>query len=319
MLHPVRTPNFLVVGAARSGTTALIEGLRGHPDVFITRPKEPHYFAFHHTVVRFEGPGDDHWINQIAITDPSTYLGLYEQADRQSLLGDGSVTTLYYSAHAAPEIERINSQMKLVVLLREPVSRAFSNYTYMRLRGVEPEADFRAGISCEKDRIQKQWHHMWHYTALSKYHESLATLISAVGRDNIGIWFYDQLCENYGKVLTEVINFLGLQSFQRIASMPLVNVSGTARNERAQRAIRWATRHELVRAGVKRVVPFKARERIRGSIVRSESVPWDVRCELAPMFADDLAKLVPLLSEELPIWLTPYAARSRSDQRRRAP
>ena len=43
------TPTFLVVGTARAGTTAVVEGLRTHPQVFVTQPKEPHYFAFHGT------------------------------------------------------------------------------------------------------------------------------------------------------------------------------------------------------------------------------------------------------------------------------
>ena len=76
-LRRMPTPTFLVVGTARAGTTAVVEGLRTHPDVFITHPKEPHYFAFHGTVPDFQGPGDDESINRIAITDRDRYLALY--------------------------------------------------------------------------------------------------------------------------------------------------------------------------------------------------------------------------------------------------
>src|ERR671921_96192 len=72
-------PTFLVVGAGRSGTTGLAEGLRTHPRVFVTTPKEPHYFALHGTVPSFRAPGDDATINRVAVTDRDTYLALYPE------------------------------------------------------------------------------------------------------------------------------------------------------------------------------------------------------------------------------------------------
>ena len=72
-----QVPNFLVIGAGRSGTTALVEGLRSHPKVFVTEPKEPHYFALHGRQPDFAGPGDAHTINRVAVTDRQAYLDLY--------------------------------------------------------------------------------------------------------------------------------------------------------------------------------------------------------------------------------------------------
>ena len=68
-MTPGTVPTFLVIGAARSGTTGLVEGLRTHPQVFVTDPKEPHYFALHRIGARFTAPGDDHTINRVAVTD----------------------------------------------------------------------------------------------------------------------------------------------------------------------------------------------------------------------------------------------------------
>ena len=299
------TPNFLVVGTARAGTTAIVEGLRTHPDVFITQPKEPHYFALHDTVPDFRGPGDDTWINSVAITDRDRYLALYDEAGPALARGDGSVSTLYYSSHAAEEIARINPEMKLIVVLREPVARAFSNYTYLRLRGVETETDFRGGLDRESERIAANWHHMWHYAGLSHYADDLQRLIDTVGRDRVGVWFHDQLDEDYPTVLEEVATFLELPSFPEQATMPRVNASGTARVELAQRAIRWATSHQGVRSTLKAVIPFRMRERIRSGVIRSEDVPPVVRSELAPVFAEDLRRVAGLVGGDLPSWLQP--------------
>src|SRR5688572_19388263 len=123
-------PTFLVAGAGRCGTTGLVEGLRTHPDVFVTHPKEPHYFALHGQTVDFKAPGDQATINQVAVTDRDAYLALYDGAGNARARGDGSVSTLYYYQRAIPEILAVNPEMRIVIMLREPVDRAFSSYQY---------------------------------------------------------------------------------------------------------------------------------------------------------------------------------------------
>ena len=66
-------PQFLVIGAARSGTTALYQYLAEHPRLFLTEPKEPHYFALAGSAPAFTGPGDRPTINRLAVTDPAAY------------------------------------------------------------------------------------------------------------------------------------------------------------------------------------------------------------------------------------------------------
>jgi hypothetical protein len=313
----VPVPTFLVVGAARAGTTALIEGLRLHPDAFVTMPKEPHYFGLHGRRPTFAGPGDEAAINAVAVTDRMAYLGLYDVATTETMLGDGSVSTLYYAEHAVDEIRRMNPEMRAVVLLREPVDRAFSNHLYMRARGVEPLIDVRAAIELEPRRRADNWHHMWHYTSVSRYADSLAILQAGLGRDRVGVWFYDDLQADYQRVLDEVRAFLALAPFpDGVPTLPKVNVSGSPRSEVAQRIIRWSTRHEHVRSAIKRVVGFRARERIRRTVLRTEAVPADVRRDLEPLFRDDVARLATMLEGPAPEWLRPAAEPDPVDEAR---
>ncbi|MBA2555654.1 MAG: sulfotransferase, partial [Geodermatophilaceae bacterium] len=201
-------PNFLVVGAARSGTTALVEGLRNHPQVFLTMPKEPHYFALHGQNVDFRGPGDDATINRVAVTDYDDYLALYPAAPDYLALGDGSVSTLYYAEAAVPEILRVNPEMRLAVMLRDPVDRAFSSFQYLRARGFEPHEDFMAALDDEPDRIRDNWHHLWHYTAMSLYADGLQTLREGLGAERVGVWFYDDLDRDADATISRVLRFL---------------------------------------------------------------------------------------------------------------
>ncbi len=301
-------PNFLVAGAARAGTTALIEGLRLHPDVFVTQPKEPHYFAYHGLPIEFKGPGDDQWVNKVVVNDLEKYLGLFSAAGDTPARGDGSVTTLYFADRAAGEILRVNPEMRIIVLLREPVARAFSSFAYLRLRGAETETDFRRALDVEASRKAAGWHHMWHYDGMSRYASDLRTLYDVVGRSQVRVWFYDDLQANYEQVLNEVVAFLELQPFPtRSLTMPRVNVSGAARLVVAQRLIHWATEHESVRSAIKRVVPFETRERVRSSIVRRQDLSTATLDDLAPRFAGDLTELAALLPENQPHWLGRYA------------
>src|SRR5918996_796747 len=148
-LDAATLPNFLVVGAARSGTTGLVEGLRSHPRVFVTDPKEPHYFALHDQTANFAGPGD------------------------------GSVSTLYYHERALPEVVAMNPDMRLVALLREPIARAYSSHQYMRARGFEPYEDFLQAVDEEPRRKADDYHHLWHYTSMSFYADAVAALQKA--------------------------------------------------------------------------------------------------------------------------------------------
>ena len=300
----MNVPTFVVAGAARSGTTGLVEGLRSHPLVFVTEPKEPHYFALYRTGAHFTGPGDDHTINRLAVTRREDYLALYRDAHGCRALGDAAVSTLYYHDEALPELLRMNPAMKVVVLLREPVERAWSAHQYMRARGVEPVEDFLEAVALEPARQEAGWHHIWHYTAMSRYADAVAAFRSALPSEQLGIWFFDDLTRDYTGTVTSILRFLGVPPVPGEATgVPRVNVSGKPRYRTVHTAIRWATGHERIRSTVKRATSYRFREQIRGRILSAGGPPEEVRQRLAPLFVDDLTRLGALLPGAAPAWV----------------
>lgn len=299
-------PTFLVAGGARCGTTGLVEGLRLHPRVFVTQPKEPHYFALHRSGAHFTAPGDEDTINRVAVTDRDAYLALYPDRHDYLALGEGSVSTLYYAEDALPEVLRVNPAMKLVVLLRDPVERAYSAHQYMRARGLEPVEDFLDAVALEDERREAGWHHIWHYTAMSRYAGSLATLQAALPAEQLGVWFYDDLNTDYEGTLDSVLAFLGVPlDSQRSITAPRVNISGRPRFRTVNAALQWATANAAVRTTVKRTTTYHFRERVRRAVIRGSDLPPGVREELAPLFAEDLQRLqAQLPGSDLPAWLT---------------
>ena len=73
-------PDFLIIGAARCGTTALARTLQQHPDIFFSTPKETHFLAFAGRTLDFRGPGDELMMNRVATTDPQKFAALFDSA-----------------------------------------------------------------------------------------------------------------------------------------------------------------------------------------------------------------------------------------------
>lgn len=298
------TPTFLIAGAARAGTTSLAEGLRTHSRVFITQPKEPHYFALHGQTVDFRGPGDVDTVNRVSVTERGAYLRLFPAEHDFLALGDGSVSTMYYSEQAVPEIVAMNRDMRVVVILREPVDRAYSSFQYLKTRGFEPQEHFLDAVADEPRRKTDNWHHLWHYTSMSYYAGDLSRLQDGLGRDQVGVFFYDDLQSDYQGTLRRVQEFLALPpDTGQDLDVPRVNVSGTPKLLLLQKAIQRATRNDLLRRTVKGMTSYRLRERIRSSGLRPAAATPKERAELEPLFAADLAELAGRVDGPVPGWL----------------
>ena len=299
-------PTFLVAGAGRSGTTGLVEGLRAHPQVFVTSPKEPHYFALHGDRPDFRGPGDADSINATAVTREADYLGLYPRDGAYRALGEGSVSTLYYYERALPELLRINPDMRVVVLLREPVARAYSSFLYLRAQGREPEEDFLVAVAQEEQRRADNWHHLWHYTRMSLYADALAAFRDHLAPDHLGVWFHDDLERDYAATYAEILRFLDLPVLPGLGEdVPRVNISGTPRYRRLQQSLWWAAERPALRHAVRGLTSWRLREAVRARLIRREGVPEHVTRVLTPVFEDDLARVRAVLgpSQRAPSWL----------------
>ncbi|MBA3523545.1 MAG: sulfotransferase, partial [Geodermatophilaceae bacterium] len=267
-------------------------------------PKEPHYFALHGQTVDFQGPGDVDTVNRVSVTDRDAYLRLFPAEHDFLALGDGSVSTLYYSERAVPEIVAVNPDMRVVVILREPVDRAYSSFQYLKTRGFEPEEHFGAAVADEERRKAQNWHHLWHYTSMSYYAADLRRLQEGLGRDQVGVFFYDDLQSDYASTLRRVQTFLGLPpETEQDLDVPRVNVSGTPKLLLLQKAIQKATRNELLRRTVKGMTSYRLREKIRSSGLRPAAATAQERAQLEPLFAADLVELAVLVDGPVPRWL----------------
>lgn len=307
-------PSFVVAGAGRAGTTGLVEGLRAHPQAFVTTPKEPHYLALHGTTPRFRGPGDESTINRTAVTRERDYLDLFPDGPTHLARGEGSVSTLYLHQRALPELLRLNPDVRVVVLLREPVARAYSSFQYLRGQGREPEEDFLRALDDEPRRRAAHWHHLWHYSRMSLYAEAVAAFRAQLRPGHLGVWFHDDLEADYAGTLCQVADFVGLPRLPGLGEdAARVNISGTPRHRRLHQGLTWASGRPLARGAARRLTSWRFREALRSRLLARQEVPAGVVETLAPRFEHDLQALRQVLdpSVRLPPWLRdPTGARA---------
>jgi hypothetical protein len=294
-------PDFVIAGAAKSGTTALYQYLREHPGLFLTEPKEPHYFALAGSRPAFTGPGDDRTINRLAITDRDRYLALFEPAPPGTLRGEASVSTLYYE-QAHRRLREHNPQIKIICMLRDPADRAFSAYSFMRTRTFEPYAEFERALDDEPQRIAAGWHHIWHYQAMGRYAEQLTHLFELFPREQVLVILYDDFRTDPLGVLERTYRFLSVEPIPPTVT-PEPHRSGEPRLKTLSRVVN--TPHPAKRF-LSRLVPSNVRTRLRSAIGRHNVVrstyPPEVRERLIAGFAADLDRLEQLLGVDLSSW-----------------
>ena len=173
-------PNFLVIGAAKSGTTSLYHYLGQHPQVYVSPVKEPNFFALEGEKPDFRAPGSEERINSWSVTDVEAYRALFEGAGEEEALGEASAMYLY-SEKAPGRIRHHLPNTKLVAVLRDPVERAYSSFLHLKRNGREPLDDFVEALEAEERRIRDNWEWIWHYKNMGFYHEQLRRYHEAFG------------------------------------------------------------------------------------------------------------------------------------------
>ncbi len=305
------SPTFVVAGAARCGTTALIEGLRRHPRVFVTVPKEPHYFALHGTQPAFTGPGDATMINARAVVAEDEYLALYpDDVSAYEAVGEGSTSTLYYYERAIPEIERLAPDAQVLVMLREPVARAQSAYDFLVSRGYEGLPSLLDAVRAEPQRTAEGYHHLWHYEGMGHYAQSLAAFRDVFGPDRLRVIFQDDLSSNGSSTMVSALRFIGTTPEPgEDGDVATVNAAGAPRSRALSLLVHHTASRPWARKAFRAATTWEQRERFRRALLRQRvGVPWEVRKELGPRFAAEKAQLRALLPDltggrPLPEWL----------------
>jgi len=294
-------PDFLIIGAAKSGTTAMFEYMQTNPEVFLTEPKEPHYYALAGTTPAFTGPGDAESINRWSVTDRAAYSDLYASASPGQVRGEGSVSTLYFPG-AAERLAEEAPGAKLICVLRDPADRAFSGYSFMRTRTWEPLDEFAAALRDEDRRINAGWHHIWHYASMGFYGSQLQRFMKVFPADQMLVATHDSLRDDPAAFMARIYDFIGVAPCE-ISRTPAPHRSGEPRSRALSKMI---TTHHPLKKLVAPLIPPTVRIRLRDAVqkrnVVKQSYPDEIRAELIQRFGPDMELLESLTGIDTEPW-----------------
>ncbi|MFG1705849.1 sulfotransferase family protein [Nonomuraea sp. M3C6] len=300
-------PNFLVIGAPKAGTTALHAALQEHPALFLSHVKEPKFFLTDGPPPARGGPGDAQTYRE-HVWRRADYEALFATAPEAALLGESTPFYLYDLA-AQRRIHAAIPHARLIAILRDPVERAHSNWTHLWSAGLEPIGDLVRACEAEPDRIEAGWAHFWHYTALGRYGEQLAHLLTLFPREQVLIFRYRDLLDDPARTLDRICAFLGVEQ-GLLTKVPRQNV--TAQPEAGGRHTLLSA---ALRAGAQasRLLPYRLARALtepiehllqrRGDARRP--LTWEQRRRLIPGFADDIELLQRVTGEDFSDWLRP--------------
>ena len=216
-----RLPDFLLIGAPKAGTTALHAALALHPDLFLSRVKEPKYYMCGDSPPpAYKGPGDAH-SNREWVWQRGRYRQLFAEAPDDVLCGESTPFYLY-NRDARRRIATDLPQAKLIAVLRDPVDRAYSNWMHLWVDGLEPCSDVVEACAREQKRIDDGWAPFWHYQSLGMYGRQLADLYEQFPREQVLLLRYRDLVERPEGTLTRVCQFLGISDAQ-VSAVPADN------------------------------------------------------------------------------------------------
>jgi hypothetical protein len=301
-----RQPDFLLIGAPKAGTTALHGALAQHPELFLSRVKEPKYYLCGDSPPpAYRGPGDAH-SNQEWIWQRQRYLDLFADAGEGQLAGESTPFYLY-NRDARRRIASDLPKAKLVAVLRDPVDRAYSNWMHLWADGLEPCADVVEACEREAKRVDEGWAPFWHYRGLGMYGRQLADLVEHFPAEQVLVLRYRALVDDPPTALNRVCRFLGvaqdvLTEIPKGNSRPFVHPSTRTRLlgplVRAGAAVGQFLPPEAWRAASR---PLVGQLHQRGNPARPRLTPEQGEILRAP-FLEDISLLEQVTGESFDDW-----------------
>jgi hypothetical protein len=297
-----KLPNFLIVGAAKSGTSSLHNYLNQHTDVFMPsynneamKVKEPRFLIkdlvqnrLHNGVWSFE-----------------EYKSLFSDVKDEMAVGESSVLYLYYHQLAIKNIKYyLGNEVKIIIMLRNPTDRAYSAFQHVS-RGFKENYSFEESLSIEKGRMEREENltPMVMYKEMGMYYEMVKSYKDSF--KNVHIIFYEDFSDNVQTEMNKVYNFLSISKSRKIDLSSRYNVGGKRWKNKIMKYI--FMKDNLIQSIFKLVIPISFRKAIRNKLINLSTNPVlpieeETRKMLNDHFKEDIQKLSLLLNKDLQHW-----------------
>ena len=210
IINATQLPNFLLIGANKAGTTSIYHYLQQHPEIGMASIKEPMFFTAHNTL-KSAASIDSSTLNQpFFIRDLTQYQQLFVGHEHKLARGECSTAYLPNPHLAVPRIKALCPDMKIIVCLRHPIARAYSNYLMYYGDGLETRSFEQAVIDEMAGHLHKAPTRGAEYLRLSLYAQSLNAYVKAFGRWRVLVLRYDDLQRTPLVFMKRIFRFLSV-------------------------------------------------------------------------------------------------------------
>jgi hypothetical protein len=295
-------PNFLIVGAAKCGTSSLHNYLNQHPDIFMPsyneqgmKVKEPRFLIKDLVKDRLHN----------GVWSLEEYKSLFNEVKNEISIGESTVLYLYYYNEAIKNIKKyLGDDVKIIIMLRNPTDRAYSAFQHVS-RGLKEQNSFEEALKIEKGRMNKESSltPMVMYKEMGLYHD----MVRAYKENfkNVHIIFYEDFRDDTEGEIKKIFKFLELSLSVNIDFVSRHNVGGKRwKNEKIKHVF---MKNNPLKSALKKAIPKSLRKGVRDKLISASTdkvapMKENTRVKLNEFFKEDVKKLSDLLNRDLTHW-----------------
>lgn len=300
-------PDFLIVGAAKGGTTTLYYKLMELKNVAFSEIKEPNFFNYFSKNILFNDL-NGRTVNTHFITELNSYCQLFTEFNQHNIIGEASTYYLYNYQETIQNIKELYGEdyknLKIFIVLRNPVKRAWSHYMMKKRDGQEP-LSFGLSITSEiiKERLSKNVLPSYDYIGFGKYYESVQSYLSNFPETQVIL----QEDLSNPNLLPNLSNFLKTK-VKKIEkdTESRHNMSGIPKNKFSEILTKFIFRESNIKNTIKNFIPYPVRKKIKSQsgqyLLKPVKIPEKEEKILTDIYKEDIQKLSKLIKRDLSHW-----------------
>jgi len=292
-------PNLLIVGAAKSGTTSLHNYLKQHPEIFMSNHKEPH-FLINKEIGENRIPKGVKKLNE--------YSSLFDGSDTFKYRGESSAMYLQFPNIAIKNIKKyLEKDIKIIIMLRNPIDRAFSGYQHVKRFNVDEELTFAQALDVCEDRYFKQTSltPATRYIHIGMYYDFVKKFMHSFS-GQVHVIIYDDFITDTQNELSKVFSFLKVKKID-------VNIT----EKYMVGGWKWKNRFfkntfmkkSFLKKIIKIIAPFEFLRIFLNDLFKylftmpDDKMDISVRKKLQNIYKNDVINLSKLLNRDLNFWI----------------
>lgn len=306
-----KIPNLFIVGAPKCGSTSMHNWLSRHPEIFMSKDKEPWFFAA--DKLREADEYNQQKTPEFKYRNKKDYFSLFSDAGPEKYRGESS-TRYIFSKTAPAGISRLQPRAKIIIMLRNPVDFMYSFHSEKMKGGAEDIENFEKALQAEPAR--KQYKKMprkvvcpsdLFYSELARFSGYIEKYQNYFPGDQIKIVILEEIKKNPAKIYKEILEFLKVEDTDFIPEFHTYNANAKVRSRRLSDFIKNSV---YTKKAARLILPDKIRKKItltaeewNKKTVQRPPLPDKTRKELMAKFKPEVQKLAGITGKDLKaIW-----------------